>query len=163
MAGYYPVRLFPHGSLKRTLKRKGKHTKTNFFLFSLRSLLFVSLIKDFTLKRKGAASIFCLVSLLLLFLRRRDTKQEQGIQEEIRALHNLLLKSLIKRHNKQIFLVLFEKSSMLPPSRVFLRVLSLYLFFCKRYRLRIAYSMLFVSYAQQEIEKAHTAFFKSKN
>ena len=24
-----PVRSFPHGSLKRTLKRKGKHTKTN--------------------------------------------------------------------------------------------------------------------------------------
>ena len=24
-----PVRLFPHGSLKKTLKRKGKHTKTN--------------------------------------------------------------------------------------------------------------------------------------
>ena len=41
----YPVRLFPHGSLKKTLKRKGKHTKTNSYLFSLRSLLFVSLKK----------------------------------------------------------------------------------------------------------------------
>ena len=28
-----PVRSFPHGSLKRTLKRKGKHTKTNSFPF----------------------------------------------------------------------------------------------------------------------------------
>ena len=53
----YPVRLFPHGSLKKTLKRKGKHTSL------------IPSNPSFKIKDKGHYKQIFLVLL-------RDTKRE---------------------------------------------------------------------------------------